>query len=177
MDANFKERHIEKRRLMSYFNMTHDEVLRELAPNFDDRYIDLTTTHDQTDCVLCGQTISCVDKMLIPLLERINSLNDEIVTESSCQCDFFGWVSISFSYRGFYLFVKKIDSIYCQKYPWKHPILGFYSNFIQPPVNNKLFRLSIEHFSKEHTLSMSVRWTFQSTMLEQLCREFDELVK
>lgn len=174
----FKQKHIEE--LMSMFNMTRDEVVRELAPNFDERYIDFTTEHEYGECVLNGHKISGVDKLLIPLLERVNSLNsfnEQPVTCMSCQCDRFGWGLIIFSYLGFCIFIKKINHIYHQKYGCNDkPITGFYKHFITGRISRYL-QLGVGSISDDGEVNMTVRWTFPSNTIDLLCREFDELVK
>lgn len=170
----FKSKEIE--RLMKIYGMTYEDVIKALSPDFDDRYTDLTTIHEKSNCVLCGQQIEEVDKILIPLLERINSLNDNMVTCGSCQCDFFGWCSISFSYVGYYLFVNTLDRTYCRTHDSDEEITGFYSHFVVG-LNNKYIKLLTGHYSGDDTVTITIKWIFERNMLDDLCKEFDELVK
>ncbi len=134
---------------------------------------------------MCEQKFSYIDKVLIPLLERINSLNDVIVTSQSCQCNPFGWVCINFTYVGFYLFVHALDVLYQQKHDidvdgysgfYSH-FSGFYSHYPLKLNAKEHLKLVVANFSGTDSASFVIYWTFQRNMLDILCNEFDELVK
>ena len=90
-------------KLKSHFNLTDEEVKERLCAEFDlDQWIG---EHHTITVIIHGYEFE-IDEKLAKLFKLMNKY--DLVTSQSCQHNWFGWASISFSSEGYLKFLNKI---------------------------------------------------------------------
>jgi len=127
---------------------------------------------DQEKKVICSMKFQIeVDEKLAELLTIINQ--DRLITEMSCQYDYYGYSGISFSVEGYNYFMNKLKTCIERKYgtEWEQDdiyekpdvkeILNRLTPRLSQPRNNKVSYLAgIFYDGTTYNYSPSINWQF-----------------